>query len=521
MAPSPKKRAAPKGRVMAQKKKKEAPQISPEDTVIIQFVSADGVGTGSELSLPLNTDRAELQSLLKELLLSDIEQAPKNEELRDEIQDTDYSFVLNDSTQEVSSTLHAAWTALEAQPSAEQTLRVRYHPLARFRVRPVTRCTSSMTGHTDSVLCAAFSPDGSKLATGSGDCTVRLWDLFTETPAHTCKGHASWVLLVAWSGDGKRLLSAGMDKTAIVWDGAKGQKLGTLKGHTGPITCGTWQPFHLLADGQLVPNIATGSKDMSIRVWSGANHTVLFVLTSHTAPVTCLRWTGEDYIISGSRDRVLKAWSTKDGRMLREFKGHAHWVNTVCCNTDYVTLKTGCFGEKDQPATAETTVAELKERALQRYNKMIQRTGGVGERILSGSDDFTMFLWSMDSKKPLCRLTGHQKLVNNVQFSPDGRMIASASFDKSVRLWDGVTGKFICALRGHVADVYMVSWSADSRMLVSGSKDSTVKVWDAAKRKLKEDLPGHADEVFAVDWSGDGARVVSAGRDKVVKIWKH
>ncbi|KAF4694880.1 Notchless protein 1 [Perkinsus olseni] len=125
MAPSPKKRAAPKGRVMAQKKKKEAPQISPEDTVIIQFVSADGVGTGSELSLPLNTDRAELQSLLKELLLSDIDQAPKNEELRDEIQDTDYSFVLNDSTQEVSSTLHAAWTALEAQPSAEQTLRVR------------------------------------------------------------------------------------------------------------------------------------------------------------------------------------------------------------------------------------------------------------------------------------------------------------------------------------------------------------------------------------------------------------
>ncbi|EEQ99798.1 WD-repeat protein, putative [Perkinsus marinus ATCC 50983] len=304
------------------------------------------------------------------------------------------------------------------------------------------------------------------------------------------------------------------DTCTHLQDGAKGQKLGTLKGHTGPITCGTWQPFHLLGDGQLVPNIAAGSKDMSVRVWDGSNYTVMYALTSHTAPVTCLRWTGEGYIISGSRDRMLKAWSTKDGRMLREFRGRAHWLNTVCCNTDYVTLKTGCFGEKDQPATTETAVAELKERALQRralYNKMIQRTGGVGERILSGSDDFTMFLWSMD----------RSRVDQDPHTGPDGRMIASASFDKSVRFWDGVTGKFICALRGHVADVYMVSWSADSCVLVSGSKDSTVKVWDAVERKLKEDLPGHADEVFAVNWSGDGARVVSAGRDKVVKIWKH
>ena len=43
-----------------------------------------------------------------------------------------------------------------------------------------------------------------------------------------------------------------------------------------------------------------------------------------------------------------------------------------------------------------------------------------------------------------------QALINQVQFSPDGRMIASGSFDKSVKLWDGVTGKYITSLRGHV-----------------------------------------------------------------------
>ena len=72
-------------------------------------------------------------------------------------------------------------------------------------------------------------------------------------------------------------------------------------------------------------------------------------------------------------------------------------------------------------------------------------------------------------------MSGHHQLINDVKFSPDGRLIASASFDKSIKLWDGNTGKFISVLRGHVQRVYCLAWSADSRLLVSGSADSTVK----------------------------------------------
>lgn len=64
------------------------------------------------------------------------------------------------------------------------------------------------------------------------------------------------------------------------------------------------------------------------------------------------------------------------------------------------------------------------------------------ERLASGSDDFTLFLWSpAEDKKPHARMTGHQALINQVLFSPDSRIIASASFDKSIKLWDGRTGK--------------------------------------------------------------------------------
>lgn len=107
---------------------------------------------------------------------------------------------------------------------------------------------------------------------------------------------------------------------------------------------------------------------------------------------------------------------------------------------------------------------EVKEKALQRYNKVRVRPvcctsgqmsgasililhssspqGSAPERLVSGSDDFTMFLWNpAEDKKPLARMTGHSALVNEVLFSPDTRLIASASFDKSIKIWDGRTGK--------------------------------------------------------------------------------
>lgn len=70
---------------------------------------------------------------------------------------------------------------------------------------------------------------------------MRLWDLNTETPLHTCEGHTDHVLFVAFSPDSKIVASGGMDKEIYLWEAETGNKIGkSLKGHTKFVTSIAW-----------------------------------------------------------------------------------------------------------------------------------------------------------------------------------------------------------------------------------------------------------------------------------------
>src|SRR5262249_14651452 len=72
--------------------------------------------------------------------------------------------------------------------------------------------------HGGNVLCVAFSPDGTRLATGCADNTIHLWDLATFQEVAELRGHTKYVHALAWSPDGTRLVSGSGDFTVRVWD---------------------------------------------------------------------------------------------------------------------------------------------------------------------------------------------------------------------------------------------------------------------------------------------------------------
>src|SRR5216683_890945 len=120
-------------------------------------------------------------------------------------------------------------------------------------------------GHSLGVNAVAWSPDSTRIASGSDDGMVQVWDATNGGNVFTYRGHASNVVYaVAWSPDGTRIASGSGDGTVQVWDATDGRHVFTYRGHAGSAVEGVaWSP-----DGR---RIASGGDDSTVQVWDATD----------------------------------------------------------------------------------------------------------------------------------------------------------------------------------------------------------------------------------------------------------
>ena len=126
-----------------------------------------------------------------------------------------------------------------------------------------------LRGHDDSIHSIAFSPDGSKIISGSSDKTIQVWDASTGVEMlPPLRGHDDSIHSVAFSPDGSKIISGSSDKTIRVWEASTGiEMLPPLQGHNNLITSVAFSP-----DGS---KIISESYDKVILVWDASTGTVL------------------------------------------------------------------------------------------------------------------------------------------------------------------------------------------------------------------------------------------------------
>ncbi|MDA0586719.1 MAG: Gfo/Idh/MocA family oxidoreductase [Planctomycetota bacterium] len=322
-------------------------------------------------------------------------------------------------------------SAKPAAEKAEPTKKEEEKPT--LAVKPIKR----LSGFDDWVTSAAFSPDGSLVATGTYE-RFTLWDGKTGEKKSDVTAKFGRIRALAFSADGSNIIAGGFRKIGI-WKVPSGELLKELEGHRAYVT-----DFSMSPDGKL---LASSSEDTTVRIWNlDTGESTVFV-TEKEDPVMGVAFSPDgEFIATASGDDTrqtrpghVKLYSVKTGELVREFAKHDRVATKVRFSPD-------------------------------------------GKLLASTSFDEKVLIHEVESGKPVGLYEEHGRPTNGVSFLPGGKRLVSIGGGRAVghddvHVWDRETGGTLALLELHKAPVVDLAVSPDGTRFVTVGRDELAILW--------------------------------------------
>lgn len=285
--------------------------------------------------------------------------------------------------------------------------------------------------------------------------------------------------------------------------------------------------------------IVSAARDHRIRVTRLDDHELAHSFTSKSSVIPASERVpesraaalapGNRYLAVSTNSSVISLWDLEAAEThlapsaVRTFTGHEDGsaVRGIAISSDGQYLAS-CSGDMTVHVYDFVTTEVLAVlKGLEAPARALEFSPTESARLAVVGSDAVLRVWDWKQGSAPELLRGHQSVINDVDWSPDGAQLATVSDDRTLRLWEATTGRLELTLREHSDAVTTIDYgvSQGEAVIATGSKDTTMRLWDPRDGQAVRVFAGHEEGILDVRFSEDGGSLLSASGDGSLRLW--